>query len=72
VKALSDLQDKLGELNDIATGHEIVGDLAGAPGSSTLFAAGLTAADIEARTKKLLQAAATAHEGLIDVKPFWS
>jgi hypothetical protein len=36
-----------------------------------LFAAGLTAADGEARADKLLEAADEAHEELIDVKPFW-
>lgn len=71
-KALSDLQDQLGALNDIATGHDIVRDLADAPaGASTLFAAGMTAADIEARTRTLLEAAAEAHEDLVDTKPFW-
>ncbi len=71
-KALSNLQDELGALNDIATGHEIVRDLADVPiGASTLFAAGMTAADIEARSRKLLEAAAEAHEDLVDTKPFW-
>lgn len=71
-KALSELQDQLGALNDIATGHEIVRDLTDAPaGASTLFAAGMTAADIEARTRELLEAAAEAHEDLVDTKPFW-
>ncbi|MEH3116750.1 MAG: CHAD domain-containing protein [Methylorubrum populi] len=71
-KALSNLQDELGALNDIATGHEIVRDLADAPaGAATLFAAGMTAADIEARSRKLLEAAAGAHEDLVDTKPFW-
>ena len=71
-KALSDLQDHLGALNDIATGHELMRDLTDAPtGASTLFAAGMTAADIEARSRKLLEAAAEAHEDLVDTKPFW-
>ena len=73
VKALSELQDHLGELNDIATGHELLDDLAGADlrAASTLFAAGVTAADLESRTRKLLSAAAEAHEELLDLKPFW-
>lgn len=71
-KALSELQDHLGALNDIATGHEVVRDLAGEhTGASAVFAAGITAADLAARTRELLAAAAEAHEGLIDVKPFW-
>lgn len=71
-KALSDLQDHLGALNDIATGHELMRDLTVEPaGATTLFAAGMTAADIEARSRKLLEAAAEAHEDLVDTKPFW-
>ncbi|MGH1590125.1 CHAD domain-containing protein [Methylobacterium phyllosphaerae] len=72
VKALSELQDQLGALNDIATGHEVVQDISGEQtGASAAFAAGLTAADLEARTRKLLAAAADAHEDLVDAKRFW-
>ena len=72
VKALSELQDQLGALNDLATGHEVVRDIAGEhTGASTVFAAGITAADLEARTRKLLAAATDAHEDLVDAKPFW-
>ncbi|WP_336488358.1 CHAD domain-containing protein [Methylobacterium nigriterrae] len=72
VKALSELQDHLGALNDIATGHEVVRNIAGEhAGASALFAAGITAADLEARTRKLLAAAADAHKDLVDAKPFW-
>ena len=71
-KALSDLQDHLGALNDIATGDELMRDMTVEPvGASTLFAAGMTAADIESRTRTLLEAAAEAHEELVDTKPFW-
>lgn len=71
-KALSELQDELGALNDIATGHELVREMADLPaGASTLFAAGMTAADIESRSRKLLAAAAEAHEDLVETKPFW-
>jgi inorganic triphosphatase YgiF len=78
--ALSDLQDHLGALNDLATAHEVMAGLAepeaglvnGVPATGpALFAAGLTAADGEARADKLLEAADEAHEELIDVKPFW-
>lgn len=73
LSALEDLQDGLGDLNDIATGHEILGELSGteAGKGSALFAAGMTKADIEARTRKLVASAAAAHEALIDVRPFW-
>ncbi|WP_232631031.1 CYTH and CHAD domain-containing protein [Methylobacterium sp. Leaf118] len=71
-EALSELQDQLGALNDIATADEVLREVAGtAPGASTLFAAGMTAADVEARSRKLLVAAAESHEDLADAKPFW-
>ncbi len=76
VKALSGLQDQLGALNDIATAYEVVREEvveeAGiAAGASTLFAAGMAAADIEARERALLAEAAEAHAELVDAKPFW-
>lgn len=63
----------LGDFNDIATGHEIVDDLSfeQAGSSSTLFAAGIIAADIEAQTDKLLEDAREAYGDLINVRPFW-
>ncbi|NEU13734.1 inorganic triphosphatase [Methylobacterium sp. BTF04] len=76
VSALSDLQDHLGALNDMATAHTVLaglvtgGDGAPVPGE-TVFAAGLAAGDGEADTKSLLKAAARAHEDLLEVKPFW-
>ncbi|WP_019904828.1 CHAD domain-containing protein [Methylobacterium sp. 77] len=78
VAALSDLQDHLGALNDIATAHSVIASLiatgptANSEGEAgTMFAAGLTAADGEARTNDLLRSAEQAHEALLDVKPFW-
>jgi inorganic triphosphatase YgiF len=74
VSALSDLQDHLGALNDMATAHEVLAGLAqdaSAVPAQTLFAAGLTAADNEASTKALLTKAAQAHGDLVDLKPFW-
>ena len=75
VSALSDLQDHLGALNDLATAHHVMADLtgpeAGPPDGQAAFAAGLTAADNEAATETLLAEAAEAHEDLVDVKPFW-
>ncbi|CAA2104004.1 Inorganic triphosphatase [Methylobacterium bullatum] len=78
VSALSDLQDHLGALNDLATAHSVLASLASTGTGETadgdgraLFAAGLTAADGEARTNDLLKAAEKAHEELLDVKPFW-
>lgn len=73
VKVLSELQDCLGDLNDIATGHELLNDLTDTDlkATSAVFAAGMTAADIEARSGKLLKAAAQAHQELVDLRPFW-
>lgn len=75
VSALSDLQDHLGALNDLATAHHVMASLAdpeGAPADGqTAFAAGLTAADNEAQADALLAKAAEAHADLVDVKPFW-
>ncbi|KQP50792.1 CHAD domain-containing protein [Methylobacterium sp. Leaf108] len=72
VAALSDLQDHLGALNDLATAHGIVsGLLVTQADGEALFAAGLTAADGDAGAGALLEAAAEAHEALIDVTPFW-
>ena len=73
VEALSELQDCLGDLNDIATGHELLDDLTGTDlkATSAVFAAGVTAVDIEARSGKLLKAAAKAHKELVDIRPFW-
>ncbi|ACA17322.1 CHAD domain containing protein [Methylobacterium sp. 4-46] len=71
VKALADLQDCLGDLNDIATAHTLTAALTEGAADSAVFAAGLTAADMEERTARLLRAAAEAHAALIDVRPFW-
>lgn len=76
VAALSDLQDHLGALNDMATAHGVLAAIAAGRDGETVpgetgFAAGLTAADRETDTKALLKAAAQAHEDLLEVKPFW-
>lgn len=71
--ALSDLQDHLGGLNDLATAHDMLAGLAGGEGSSglALFAAGLAAADDEAGAEALVEAAADAYDDLFDARPFW-
>ncbi|KMO30507.1 metal-chelation protein CHAD [Methylobacterium variabile] len=69
--ALADLQDHLGDLNDIATAHTLAIDLAKGAPEGAVFAAGLATADTEARTERLLAEAEKAHEALIDVRPFW-
>ncbi|GJE29240.1 CYTH and CHAD domain-containing protein [Methylobacterium organophilum] len=77
VVALSDMQDQLGALNDLATAHAIARMLTPQePGAETpgpaLFAAGLTAADNEAHAGDLIEKAETGFDALVDVKPFWS
>ncbi|AWN47527.1 inorganic triphosphatase [Methylobacterium terrae] len=71
VEALADLQDHLGDLNDIATAHTLALDLARGAPEGAVFAAGLATADTEARTGHLLAEADKAHGALIDVRPFW-
>ncbi len=65
IAALEALQDELGALNDLATAPEVLEKLGVAddPEASTLLA--------EGRKKKLVAAAADAHEELVDTKRFW-
>ncbi|GEP09022.1 inorganic triphosphatase [Methylobacterium gnaphalii] len=81
VGALSDLQNHLGALNDLSTAHQIADRLvaagdtgsAEAPTGATLFAAGLTTADVQAdaRAARLVDKAEGAHGALVDMRPFW-
>lgn len=66
--ALSDLQDALGALNDIATGHEL---LEGVAEGDVIFTAGQIAAEREGPTADFLAAASKAYKDLIEVRPFW-
>lgn len=63
--ALENLQDQLGALNDLATAPSLLKQLglADEPGAKALLAGG--------RRKKLIAAAADAHDDLIDTKRFW-
>jgi inorganic triphosphatase YgiF len=65
IAALEDLQDRLGALNDLAVAPELLGRLGllDEPGAARLLAVKHKA--------KLLDAAADAHEMLVDAKPFW-
>lgn len=72
VKAVKKLQGKLGSLNDVATGHEMMADAAQSGRSrSAAFAAGVTAADGDARTEPLLKEAKATRKALMEAKPFW-
>ena len=83
VEALSALQEELGALNDIATGHalaeELVASLPPEPRGrrsrpappKTLFAAGIVAADVDGRAAGHLERAEAAHSAFRKAKPFW-
>lgn len=77
VGALADLQENLGELNDIQAAHAIVNDVARATRSpngrpEVLLAAGHAEGGQDARADQLLHAAKKAHRAFADAKPFWS
>lgn len=70
--ALADIQDALGTLNDIATGHELLEGMADSKvDRSVVFAAGLTAAEGDDSTSRFLAHAKKAHEALVEARPFW-
>jgi triphosphatase len=77
VRALHELQDRLGELNDIAV-HEnrstAVAEASAARARAQphrAFAAGLVVGHEEARLQTVLQAAERAYDSFRKVKPFW-
>lgn len=79
VGALEALQEHLGALNDIQTGHTIAVGFAEPEGSSTsaeppaaVFAAAHVSGEEDARVDGLLDAAAAAHRKLGKAKPFWT
>ena len=73
LKALEQLQDSLGELNDIAVDEQRLTAMGIRRGSDTnrIFAAGLLTGRENARTEAAMAAATKAHEELTKVKPFW-
>ncbi|WP_261404164.1 CHAD domain-containing protein [Chenggangzhangella methanolivorans] len=72
VKAVKRLQGRLGALNDVATGHELMADAAQTGRSrSAAFAAGVTAADGDARADALLKEAKETRKALMAAEPFW-
>ena len=66
VKALEDLQDRLGELNDLATAPEVLERLGIADGAAAESLPG------EHDKPKLIAAAARSHAALVEAKRFWS
>lgn len=73
-ETLSELQDHLGALNDMATAHSVLAPLADDSRltGKAVFAAGLIAGDKEAGGAELIEAAAEVYEALIDLKRFWA
>ena len=65
IPVLEALQDELGALNDLATAPGVLTglDIADAPGALALLFPG--------SRRKMLEAAAEAHEALVDAKRFW-
>lgn len=65
IEALETLQDELGALNDLATAPEVLKRLgiAKSPGADALLA--------HDKKAKLVEAAADAHDDLVDTKRFW-
>ena len=76
VGALEDLQTCLGELNDIATGHEMAAALArrpnGAEPGPILFAAGHVSGEQDARQDECLACAVAAQRRVRKAKRFWA
>lgn len=72
LSALSDLQESLGALNDIASGQALLDSLASSEGEDIRSLADRFAAVRGARkTKKLLKAAEDAHASMVECQPFW-
>ena len=73
LKALEQLQDSLGELNDIAVDEQRLTVMGIRRGSNRncIFAAGLLTGRENARAEAAMVAATKAHEEVTKVKPFW-
>jgi len=73
LKALEQLQDSLGELNDIAVDEQRLTVMGFRRGSNRnrIFAAGLLTGRENARAEAAMVAATKAHEEVTKVKPFW-
>lgn len=76
LEALERLQDALGDLNDVATGHAIAERFAGSAGAldhaAALFAAGRLSGGEDRRAEDGLEAAAKAQRKVARAKPFWT
>lgn len=73
LKALKKMQNRLGDLNDLANARVMleVAASSGKAGRSAAFAAGVAVADFEARTGELIARAAKAYQTLTDARRFW-
>lgn len=79
IDALERLQEHLGDLNDIDTGHTIAVGFAAPDGlpeghspPAAIFAAAHVSGEQDLRVEDLLRAASAAHGKLRKAKPFWS
>ncbi len=74
IVALKDVQDALGELNDLVVGERLAHEAAGAPGragAASVAAAGRIAGAHKARVGPLTARAQTVLDAFADAKPFW-
>lgn len=71
IDALKELQDALGELNDVVVGERIVHDAIQTSSPEPAYVAGRIAGDQEARIQPLLDRAEAAFASFEAAKPFW-
>ncbi|HEX3916566.1 MAG TPA: CHAD domain-containing protein [Caulobacteraceae bacterium] len=74
ITALRDLQDALGDLNDIVVGERLAHEAAAIPGraeTDSAFVAGRITGAQKARVGPLTDRAEAAFEAFADAKPFW-
>jgi len=75
VEALKDVQDTLGELNDIVVGERLAHEAAASPGraeTDSAFVAGRITGAQHARLAPLTDRADAALKAFRDVRPFWT
>jgi inorganic triphosphatase YgiF len=75
VTALKDVQDTLGELNDIVVGERLAHEAAASPGraeTDSAFVAGRITGAQRARTGPLVDRAEAALKAFKDARPFWA
>ncbi len=71
LEALKDLQDRLGELNDLAVAGRLALDVVGRRAGGTAFAAGLVVGRRSRNEPNILAEAVEAFDRFKDARPFW-